>query len=73
MIGGMEPTQFTFPVLPLNRAARKLGVPARWLRDEIQAGRIPGLRAGTKVVVNLEVVANILAERATEHSGEVHE
>lgn len=50
--------------LPLNRAARCLRVPARWLRDEVNAGRIPALVAGTRVLIHLPTVAALLAERA---------
>ena len=50
--------------LPLNLAARCLRVPARWLRDEVEAGRLPGLRAGRAVLVHAPTVARILAERA---------
>jgi hypothetical protein len=60
----MESTAPILPVLPLNRAARKLGVSARWLRAEIEGGRVPGLIAGTAVLVNVEAAAAVLAERA---------
>ena len=48
----------------LNRAARLLRVPARWLREEINAGRIPALVAGRATLVHVPTVAEILAERA---------
>lgn len=50
--------------LPLNSAARFLRVPARWLRDEIEAGRIPALIAGRSVLVHVPTAARILAARA---------
>jgi len=50
--------------LPLNLAARCLRVPARWLRDEIEAGRIPALIAGRSVLVHVPTAAALLAERA---------
>ncbi len=50
--------------LPLNLAARCLRVPARWLRDEIDAGRIPALIAGRSVLVHVPTAAALLAERA---------
>ena len=50
--------------LPVNKAARCLRVPARWLRDEIEAGRVPGLRAGRAVLIHVPTVARLLAERA---------
>jgi hypothetical protein len=50
--------------LPLNLAARFLRVPARWLRDEIEAGRLPALVAGKCVLLHLPTIAPMLAERA---------
>jgi hypothetical protein len=41
-----------------------LRVPARWLREEIDAGRIPALVAGRIALVHVPTVAAILAERA---------
>jgi hypothetical protein len=55
--------------LPLNLAARCLRVPARWLRDEIEAGRIPALIAGRSVLVHVPTVAAKLAERAKGEAG----
>ncbi len=50
--------------MPLNIAARCLRVPARWLRDEVTAGRLPALSAGTRILIHLPTVADRLAERA---------
>jgi hypothetical protein len=50
--------------LPLYIVARRLGVPANWLRAEAEAGRVPHLKAGRRVLLNLDVVCNLLAERA---------
>jgi hypothetical protein len=50
--------------LPLNRAARYLCVPARWLRDEVEAGRLPGLIADRTILVHVPTVSEQLAERA---------
>ncbi len=33
-------------VLTLPRMARRLGVTSKWLRDQVEAGRIPALPAG---------------------------
>ncbi len=55
----------TSEVVSLPRAARILGVPAKWLREEIEAGRLPGLRAGRQtILVHTPTVAALLAERA---------
>lgn len=50
--------------LPLNIAARCLRVPARWLREEIEEGRLPALIAGTAILVHVPTVAARLTERA---------
>jgi hypothetical protein len=60
----MEDSKYPSKPLPLNRAARLLRVPARWLREEIDAGRIPALVAGRATLVHVQTVAAILAERA---------
>ena len=51
---------------PLNRAARRLGVPARWLRAEAEAGRVPYLKAGSRLLFNVSAVSDVLARRAAE-------
>ena len=35
-------------LLPLRRMATRLGVPSRWLREQAETGKIPGLRAGNR-------------------------
>lgn len=35
-------------LVPLQTMARDLGVPVRWLRDQAEAGTVPGLRAGNR-------------------------
>lgn len=60
----MDNTQHPTEPLPLNKAARYLFVPARWLRDEVEAGRLPGLQAGHAILVHVPTVAQLLAERA---------
>jgi hypothetical protein len=35
-------------LLPLRRMAAQLGVPSQWLREQAEAGNIPGLRAGNR-------------------------
>jgi hypothetical protein len=60
----MQESKYPSDPVPLNLAARCLCVPARWLREEIDAGRIPALVAGRATLVHVETVAAILAERA---------
>ena len=64
MIVGMEKLLHPTDPLPLNRAARCLQVPAGWLREEFEAGRVPGLRAGRVILLHVPTVATILAKRA---------
>lgn len=60
----MEKRQYPTEPVPLHMAARCLRVPARWLRDEIEAGRLPALIAGTAILVHVPTVLTLLAERA---------
>jgi hypothetical protein len=51
-------------LVPLNRAARWLRVPFRWLRAEAEAGRIPCLRAEKRILCDFNTVQAVLLERA---------
>ncbi len=62
-VGMNSKPQLIDPV-PLSVAARILRVPARWLREEIVAGRIPGLIADRHILVHVPTALAILAERA---------
>lgn len=55
--------------VPLNAAARFLSVPAKWLRAEVQAGRLPALIADRAILVHVPTVAALLAVRAIGGSG----
>ena len=66
---GMVTNQLPSDPLPLNLAARCLRVPARWLRDEIEAGRIPALIAGRCALIHVPTVAALLAKRAKGEAG----
>lgn len=70
MVWSMREPQYPRDPLPLNVAARCLRVPAAWLREEIEAGRLPALRAGRAILVDVATVASILAERARTERGE---
>ncbi len=48
----------------LHATSRALGLPADWLRDEALAGRIPCLRAGTRLLFDLELVRKIVNDLA---------
>jgi hypothetical protein len=51
-------------VVPLGVMARLCHVPSRWLRSEAEAGRIPALKAGDRLVFHPDVVLPLVAERA---------
>jgi hypothetical protein len=44
--------------------SRRLRLPAAWLRVEAKARRIPSLRAGRRVLFNVEAVERVLLDRA---------
>jgi hypothetical protein len=59
-------------LLSLGRAARRLGVTARWLRGEAEAGRVPCLRADRRYLFDWRALEAALAERARQgvsHAG----
>jgi hypothetical protein len=49
--------------LHLGAMARRLRVPAKWLRSEAEAGRVPHLRAGSALLFDPEVVERIVFDR----------
>lgn len=51
---------------PLAVAARQLGVPIAWLKEEVEAGRLPALRAGARALVDLATIERALLARAKE-------
>lgn len=69
MVRSMHGTHYPSEPVPLNIAARCLRVPARWLREEIEAGRLPGLRADRVILVDVATVARLLSERARDARG----
>jgi len=54
----------TETLIPVNRMARRLRVPLRWLRAECEAGRIPCVRAERAILVHPPAVEKVLLERA---------
>ena len=51
-------------LLPLRRMAARLGVPSKWLREQAEAGDVPGLLAGNRWLFRPDVVAPIVAAMA---------
>lgn len=62
----MDNAHYPSEPLPLNKAARCLCVPAHWLRSEVEAGRLPGLKAGRAILIHVPTVARQLTEQAKE-------
>ncbi len=50
--------------LPVDHVARRLGVPVAWLKSEVEAGRVPALRAGRRTMLNPADVERVLLDRA---------
>ena len=51
-------------LVPLSKAAKRLGLPQRWLRCEAKAGSVPCLRAGQRYFFNLRSLVEALSCRA---------
>ena len=56
-------TQKYISVLAL---ADRFGLPLAWVKAEAEAGRIPCLRVGRRLLFNPEAVEHVLAERAAQ-------
>jgi hypothetical protein len=75
----MDRTKFAGgELLPLRRMATRLGVPSRWLREQAEIGKVPGLRAGDRWLFVPDVASaavramagDALAGRAVENKGD---
>ena len=51
-------------LVSLNRLAAELRLPRNWLKQEAQAGRLPCLRVGRRLLFNRVAVEQVLADRA---------
>jgi hypothetical protein len=51
-------------LLPLRLMARRLRVPAKWLRAEALAGRLPHLNADGQLLFHAATIASALLARA---------
>lgn len=52
--------------LTLAEMARWLRVPQKWLRQEAEAGNIPHLRAGSRLLFDPEAVERVIRDRLRE-------
>lgn len=53
-------------LIPAGLMALRARVPAPWLKAEVEAGRLPALRAGSRLLFDPEIVIPLLEERARE-------
>ena len=51
-------------LLPVGPMARRVRVPAKWLRAEAEAGRIPCLKADKAILFDPNAVEAVLLDRA---------
>jgi len=51
-------------LLPLRRMAARLGVPSNWLKQQAEAGKVPGLQAGNRWLFVPDVVGPIVSAMA---------
>lgn len=51
-------------LLPLRRMAARLGVPSRWLREQAELGKVPGLQAGNRWLFDPEVAESAVRSMA---------
>lgn len=54
-------------LITVYELADALELPAKWLNTEAQAGRIPHLRIGRRLLFNVEAVKAVLLNRAGHH------
>jgi hypothetical protein len=57
-------------LIPQGPLARGLRVPAKWLREEALAGRVPHLKTGQVILFDPETVERVLVERARQEGGD---
>ena len=56
----------TRELVPLATAAAELGIQAKELRLEVEAGRLPHVRIGQRaILLDLDLVRRVLSERAS--------
>ena len=51
-------------LLPLRRMAARLGVPSKWLKEQAEAGKVPGLQAGNRWLFVPDVAADAVRAMA---------
>ena len=49
----------------LNQLSRRLKLPVAWIRKEVDAGRLPCLKAGRRLLFSPRAVNRVLLQRAS--------
>jgi len=57
-------------LLPAGQMARRLRVTVRWLKAEVDAGRVPAIKAEKRYLFNPDAVIDVLAQRAAARPGQ---
>jgi len=60
----MKENQTGRELLPLRRMAAQVGVPSVWLKEQAEAGNVPGLRAGNRWLFVPEAVTDAVKAMA---------
>lgn len=60
----MKEKQTGQDLLPLRKMAAKVGVPGAWLKEQAEAGNVPGLRAGNRWLFVPEAVTETVKAMA---------
>jgi hypothetical protein len=53
-------------LIHVRTAARRYGLPPKWLREQAKAGNIPALIAENQVLFDADILSQWLAKRARE-------
>jgi len=57
-------------IIKLNHAARMFGVPVGWLKEQVEQGKIPAVKAGKIYLVIPKKVEAFLLQQAEEKTNE---
>jgi hypothetical protein len=60
----MQDRDDTARLLPIDVAARSLGLPIKWFRRQIDEGHLPVIRAGNRRLVDVDQIRQTLRDRA---------
>lgn len=58
-------------LLPLRRMAARLGVPSKWLKEQAELGKVPGLKAGARWLFVPDIASAAVAAMASGNATKV--